>query len=79
MGGFPNPGLAWLTTAGGGAWSVTAEAIRRRRLAEGWTKHSAAPGGADACVGCGAHGPPARVFALIEIPGQSVEDLRDAV
>ena len=27
--GSPNPGLAWLTTAGGGAWPVTAEAIRR--------------------------------------------------
>ncbi len=77
--GSPNPGLAWLTTAGGGAWPVTAEAIRRRRLAEGWTKHSAAPGGADAGVGCGAHGPPARVFALHETPGQSVEDLRDAL
>jgi hypothetical protein len=68
-----------LTTAGGGAWPVTAEAIRRRRLAEGWTKHSAARGGADAGVGCGAHAPPARIFALHETPGQSVEDLRDAV
>jgi hypothetical protein len=34
----PNSGLAWLTCAGGGPWPVSTEAIRKRRLAEGWTK-----------------------------------------
>ncbi len=83
----PNPGLAWLTAAGGGAWPVTAEAIRRRRLAEGWRKHGPAQDGADADVGCwaedartpGAQRPPTRVFALPETPGQSAEDKRDAL
>jgi hypothetical protein len=34
----PNSGLAWLTCAGGGPWPVSTEAIRKRRLAEGWAK-----------------------------------------
>jgi hypothetical protein len=34
----PNSGLAWLTCASGGPWPVSTEAIRKRRLAEGWTK-----------------------------------------
>ena len=83
----PNPGLSWMVKAGGGPWDVSTEAIRRRKNAEGWRKHGPAQGGADAGVGCwaddavtpGAHGPPARIFALHEPSGQSVEDLRDAV
>jgi hypothetical protein len=34
----PNSGLAWLTCAGGGPWPISTEAIRKRRLAEGWAK-----------------------------------------
>ncbi len=34
----PRPGLAWLTVAGGGRWDITAEGLRKRRLAEGWAK-----------------------------------------
>lgn len=34
----PRPGLAWLTVAGGGRWGITAEGLRKRRLAEGWAK-----------------------------------------
>jgi hypothetical protein len=83
----PNPGLSWMVKAGGGPWDVSTEAIRRRKNAEGWRKHGPARGGADADVGCwadgaatpGAHGPPARVFALLEVPGQSAEDMRDAL
>jgi hypothetical protein len=47
-----NRGLAWMVKAGGGPWDVTTEAIRRRRLAEGWRKHGSAQGGADADGGC---------------------------
>lgn len=34
----PQQGLGWLVTANGGPWAITEEAIRRRRLKEGWTK-----------------------------------------
>ncbi len=37
----PRPGLAWLTVAGGGRWDITAEGLRKRRLAEGWAKAQA--------------------------------------
>lgn len=36
----PRQGTEWLTAAGGGTWPVSGEAIRKRRLAEKWEKHS---------------------------------------
>jgi len=32
-------GTRWLTVAGGGSFTITAEAIRQRRRREGWRKH----------------------------------------
>lgn len=34
----PQQGLKWLTKNGGGRWEVTEEAIRQRRVKEGWQK-----------------------------------------
>src|SRR5918998_5673353 len=34
----PRAGLEWLTRAGGGPFDVSAEAVRKRRLREGWVK-----------------------------------------
>ena len=34
----PRPGLTWLTRAGGGPFNVSAEGMRKRRMAEGWVK-----------------------------------------
>ena len=84
-----NRGLAWMTKAGGGPWDVTAEAIRRRRLAESWRKHAPAQGGADAGVGCwgesrgtgGLHGglfEPAGDRAGLD-PADDLDELRDAL
>ncbi len=80
----PSPGLAWLTTAAGGAWPVTSEAIRRRRLAERWRKHSAVHSGEGTDGGCWSTRPEAcgrstPVFALPEGPAEALDDLRDAV
>lgn len=36
--GSPRQGLTWLIKAGGGRWDITEEAVRRKRLAEEWTK-----------------------------------------
>jgi hypothetical protein len=36
----PRQGLTWLTKVGSGRWDISAEAIRKRRLAEDWQKVS---------------------------------------
>jgi hypothetical protein len=85
----PNPGLTWMVKAGGGPWDVTAEAIRRRRLAEGWRKHTPVPGGADAGLGCCGEGPgvggpreglfaPAGGLAGLD-PAGDLDELRDGL
>ena len=85
----PNPGLSWMVKAGGGPWDVTAEAIHRRRLAEGWRKHGPATGGADAVVGCCGEGSghggsrgglftPAGGLAGLD-PAGDLNELRDAL
>jgi hypothetical protein len=82
-----NGGLAWMTTAAGGPWPITTEALRRRRLREGWRKHRPAQPSAGADVGCwaenaggpGAHGPSTPIFAFQQAPGIDPDDLRDAL
>ena len=81
-----NPGLSWMVKANGGPWPITTEALRRRRLREGWRKHGPVQGGTDAGVGCcevsrpeGAHGglfEPARGFAGLD-PAEGLDDLCD--
>ncbi len=65
----PRPGTGWLTVRGGGPWDVTTEAIRKRRIAEGWRKHRRDPAvehhadGAAGAEGCEIGG-----FALPPLP-----------
>jgi hypothetical protein len=84
-----NRGLAWMTKAGNGPWDVTAEAVRRRKNAEGWRKHAPVPGGADAVVGCcggksAREGARAGLFAPADgwaglDPAGDLDELRDAL
>ncbi len=81
-----NPGLIWLTRAGGGPWNVSAEALRRR-IREGWRKHRPPQGGTEADVGCWSADPDAHrvcgssrpIFALPHTPEMDPDDLRDAM
>ncbi len=34
----PRRGLTWLLASAGGRWDITEKAMRRKRLAEGWSK-----------------------------------------
>ncbi len=65
----PRPGLAWLTVAGGGRWGITAEGLRKRRLAEGWSKNTAATASAVGQAHRAAPAPPAGVAVMEHLVG----------
>jgi hypothetical protein len=82
--GSPKGGFSWLTAAGGGAFAVSRESIRRRCQAEGWEKRPIASPGGDGrgCAGGSAADAVEGLFdAAFDLPslapGPDLEAARD--